>query len=396
MNSRPAGVASPEEAPSEPILKLYIESTSLPLVQQAADLVRGLGRPDIMSLITWLRLPLSEAQLSGLNACYVPQMAAITPEFVGAVCELVRKTGVNRVEIHSNQYHAWRGVVPLLRDLIPLLPGGIDSIRLDLYDDGTRGLIERDELKKEPDPGGTLQLAARDLRRAVLERQALRWGIPQSYAWHHVFATRYHLLRPDLMLGDEAGQALHDCLEPHAVPMQFNQVGQLDEGARQRYLGLFGLDAAECERLKRLSDIPDVLLFTGSSVWDKAQNAELADGQVAAIRRLHSKGLLQKHRQLAYKAHPANLDHSSRLVSALGEGVEIIPSRVPMEVLLMAGLLPRKVAGIGSSSYFSLPMGSIEYLLCRPEAERGDIEAALISLLLRAGLVDGTRLIELT
>ena len=381
--------------PSSSILKLYIDSTTLPLVQQAADFVAGLGQPGIMSIITWLRLPLSDAQLRGANACYIPQTAAVTPAFIGAVCEVVRKSGVSRVEIHSNQHHAWRGVAPLLRELLPLLPERSDSIRLELYDDGTRGLIERDELKRLSDPDGVLRRAAQNLRDAILDGKPLRWGIPQSYAWQHVFPTRYHLLRPDLMLVDGTDNGWHESLSPYVAPMQFDQIGQLDSPARRRYFELFGLDVGQRERLKRLAECPDALLFTGSSVWDKTDNAELADRQISAIQGMHANGLLQKYQPLAFKAHPANLDHSERLASALGERIEIVPPRVPIEVLLMADLLPRKVAGIGSSSYFTLPKGSVDYLLCRPEPDRTETEAGFISLMLRAGLVDSTRLIPL-
>lgn len=389
------GPGAPVPAVAEPVLKLYIDSTSLPLAHQAADLVAGMGQSGIMSLITWLRLPLSDVQLRDFNACYVPQMAAVSAGFIETVCSLVRKTGVKRVEIHSNQYHAWRGVVPLLRQLLPLLPEGGDSLQLELYDDGNIGLIHRAQLKAQPDPARLLRLAAQDLKHAILDGKPLRWGIPQSYAWQHLFPTRYHLLRPDMLLWDAAGKALHDCLAPHVLPMQFNQVQQLGEASRLRYLELFGLDPGQISSLKRLAESPDVLLFIGSSIWDKAKNAELADQQIAAIGQLRAKGLLQKDRELAFKAHPANMDHSSRIASALGERVEILPPRVPMEVLQMAGLLPRRVAGVVSTSYFTLPKGSVEYLLCRPETERTEIETALIPMMLQAGVVDPTQLIPL-
>lgn len=395
MRSSALEAAAPEATLTEPVLKLYIDSTSLPLAHQAADLVAGIGQPGIMSLITWLRVPLSESQLRDLNACYLPQMAAVSPGFVDTVCTLVRKTGVRRVEIHSNQYHAWRGVAPLLRQLLPLLPDGVDAVRLELYDDGNMGLIQRAQLKAQPDPQRLLRLAAEDLKRAVLDGKPLRWGIAQSYAWQHLFATRYHLLRPEILLWDSAGQALHECLAPYVLPMRFDQFKQLDEKAQRRYLELFGLDSVQVARLRPLAENPDVLLFIGSSIWDKAQNAELADRQIAAVGRLRAEGLLQKYRELAFKAHPANMDHSGRLAAALGERVEVIPPRVPMEILQMAGLLPCKVAGVVSSSYFTLPEGAVEYLLCRPESDRTDIEAALIPMMLRAGVVDSTRLIPL-
>ncbi|HSI57161.1 MAG TPA: hypothetical protein VLA16_06375 [Ideonella sp.] len=382
-------------AAAEPVLKLYIDSTSLPLVHQMADFVAGAERPELTQWVTWLRLPLSAEQLAGSNARYLPQLAAVSASFVAAVCQLVKQRGLRRIEIHSNLYHAWRGIVPLLRELIPLLPDARDAITLDLYDDGTVGLLQRETLKAEPDPAALIATAAQGLRRAVFDRQPLAWGLPQSYAWHHLFETRYHLLRRDLLLRDAPGRALHGYFEPFAVDMQFDGLPQLNDAQCQRYLQLFGLDAALAERLAPVAGRSDALLFTGTGTWDKAQNLALAENQLRAIAALHEGGCLPADWPIAYKGHPANTEHDARLMAALGEQVIALPPQVPLEVLLMAGLLPRRVAGVISTTYCTLPAGSIEYLLCRREAVQGGAGSALVNLMLDTGMVDAERLLPL-
>ena len=212
---RPARApATPPAARRELTLKLYVDSTSLSLVQQMADFVACADAPDVIKLITWLRLPLGEAQLKGCGAFYLAQRAAVSAEFVQLVCDSVRRHRFARIELHANQYQAWRGALPLLTALVPLAESLGSRLTLELYDDGTVGLVEREALKALPDPEAALKTAAADLRRGVHQGTAFEWSIAHSYAWQHVLPTRYHLLRRDLLLRDPAGQALHALLDP--------------------------------------------------------------------------------------------------------------------------------------------------------------------------------------
>lgn len=377
------------------VLKLYVDSTSLSLVHQMADFVACAEQPEVVKLITWLRLPLAPEQLAGCNASYVPQMAAVSPAFVATVANAVKRHRFERIELHANQYHAWRGVVPLLQALVPLLPDPGERLFLHLYDDGTVGLVQREALKALPDPAQALAAAAADLRAAVFERRPLRWGIAQGYAWQHLFETRYHMLRRDVLRRDAAGQALHALFEPRAEDMRFDGLPQLTDAQSARYLALFGLDAEVAGRLSPVAGRSDALLFTGSSAWDPAQNRALADTQVRAIAALRENGCVPPEWRIAFKGHPANGTQDHRLVAALGDDVVVLPPRVPLEVLAMAGLLPARVAGVMSSLYCTLPPGAIEYLLCRRCAVEGGAGAPLVDLMLATGMISADRLLPL-
>lgn len=381
------------------VLKVYVDSTSLALVHQMADFVACADSPEVVKLITWLRLPLTPAQLEGCNARYVQQLAAVSPAFVATVVEAVKRHRFERIELHANQYHAWRGAAPLLRALVPVLKAqGSDArerVGLHLYDDGTVGLVQREALKIHADPAAALEAAAADLRRAVFDGQPLRWGVEQGYAWHHLFETRYHMLRPDVLLRDAPGQALHALFEPLAMEMRFDGLPQLSDPQSARYLALFGLDAEVAERLAPVAGRSDALLFTGSSAWDPAQNQRLADTQVQAIATLRANGCVPAEWRIAFKGHPANGTQDHRLVAALGDDVVVLPPRVPLEVLAMAGLLPARVAGVMSSLYCTLPPGAIEYLLCRRCAVEGGAGSVLVDLMLATGMVDAERLLPM-
>lgn len=390
-----AAPVAPQAVATGTVLKLYVDSTSLPLVHQMADFVACADAPQVHKIVTWLRLPQSAAQLAGTQASYLPQMAAVSPAFVARVADTVRRLRPARVEIHANQYHAWRSVVPLLRALVPLFRDPAAALALRLYDDGTVGLLHRETLKADPDPAQALADAAHDLRRAVFDRQPLRWGVPQGYAWQALFDTRYHLLRPDLLLRDAPGRALHALLAPVSEAMRFDGLPALTEAQCARYLAGFGLDTEAADRLAPVAGRADALLFTGSAMWDKADNARLADSLLRAIASLRAGGCLPEGWPIAYKGHPANGDHDARLATALGRRVIVVPPRVPLEVLGMAGLLPQRVAGVLSSSYCTLPPERIEYLLCRRSAVSGGAGSPLVNLMLETGMVTAERLLPL-
>ncbi|MDB6001916.1 MAG: hypothetical protein JWP52_3615 [Rhizobacter sp.] len=390
----PTQTAERGDAAGESTLKLYIDSTSLPLVHQMADFVACADKPEVVKLITWLRLPLSEKQLAGSNALYVQQMAAISPAFVAGVCDLVRRNRFRRVEIHSNQFHSWRGVAPLLRALVPLLPDIRDVVRLHLYDDGSIGLLHREDLKAHADPGRLIDDAAQDLRVHVFDGKPLRWGVPQSYAWHHLFETRYHLLRRDVLLRDASGRALYDYLEPLTSDLRFDGMPHLTDAQQQRYLRLFGLNAEVAESLNTAPGRTS-MLFTGTGVWDKKDNRVLCDSVLKAIEQLRANGCIPPDWRLFYKGHPVSADHDARLMQALGDDVTALPSHVPLEVLMMAGLLPTRLAGVMSSSHLTLPSERIAYLLCRSSATQSAPEAALVRLMLDAGIVSPERMLPL-
>ena len=105
-------------------LKVYVDSTSLSLVRQVADFVTTADDPDHHHLLTWLRLPLTPAQLQGLNAEYLPQLAAVQADFITRVRRTLAETGARRLVVHGNQTHAWRGVMPILAALQACMADG--------------------------------------------------------------------------------------------------------------------------------------------------------------------------------------------------------------------------------------------------------------------------------
>lgn len=384
----------PAEPMDCPLLKLYVDSTSLPLVHQMADFVRCADNPSVTQLITWLRLPLSKDQLAGTNARYVPQLAAVNAAFTNEVVQLVQR-GHRQVEIHSNQYHAWRGVAPLIRALAPGLRSGEVTLRLHLYDDGSIGLLHRDELSQWVDLPQALDHAAKELENHLLDGHALAWNLAHSHAWHKVLPTTYHHLHPLAPLDLPGGQTLIELLESHTEPLRFDGFPKLNEHERARYLSLFGLNDAVLQQLAPIAGAPDMLLFTGTGAWDKAWNLRLHAQQLRAIDVLQRHQCFDGLRAICFKGHPANGDHDAKLCAALGTKVITLPPKVPLEVLLMAGLLPQHMAGVLGSFHCSVPPSMIQAVICQAGPPLGGTSQPLVNWLLRHQIITPAQLLPL-
>jgi hypothetical protein len=395
--SRPAAApaAPPVQARTGRTLKLYVDSTSLSLVQQMADFVACADSPDTIKLITWLRLPLDKAQLKQYGAVYAAQRAAVSPAFVQQVCESVRRQRFEHIELHTNQYQAWRGALPLLRSLAPLAQSLGSRLTLELYDDGIAGPLQREKLKASPDPEAALAAAGAELKRAVFDGAALEWGIAHSYAWQYLLPARYHLLKRELLLRDTPGRALHAVLEKVVTDMRFDGLPHLSEAQQALYLQLFGLDATVGARLAELAARSDAMVFTATATRIKEDNLHLRNGQLKAIAALRAGGVLDACGVIAYKGHPANGEYDADMMAALGEGTVALPPRVPLEVLMMAGLLPWQVGGTASSSFCTLPPERIAFMLCEKSALHGGRGAPMLQLMLDSGMVDPARVLPL-
>lgn len=369
------------------ILKLYVDSTSLSLVEQMFDYVQCAEDPNVFKIITWLRLAVPERHLILHNAAYVPQMAAVSADFVDSVRSLVVGNPIRLVEIHSNQTHAWRGVVPLMRALVgPLEAAGI-ALRLHLYDDGSLSVMQRETLKSEAGLDEALRRAALDLGRAIQGLAAPSNNVLQSHAWHLLFDTTYHMLRRDLLCSDEAGRRVNQAFAACAQDMQLDQWASLSETQRWLYLSMFGIGEAERAALQSWASDPKAWLFTGTATWDAAPNERLGKAQLRTVQALRESGRLPEGARIGFKAHPANPAYNDALRRALGEDVLEVPAQVPLEVLLMAKLLPSNRCGVLSSAFFTLPPTQTRFVVVDASSEAEALALPLVRLMLRAGAI---------
>lgn len=386
----PAAQAQATAAGSGVTLKLYIDSTSLSVIHQMADFVASAEQRNVVKVVTWLRCPLDENQLAAYSALYLKQLAAVTPQFVSAVCQLVQRVGAQRLVVHSNHHHARNGVLPVLRTLLARGQLTPEQIELHLYDDGRLSLRHRGELAATPDLGTTLDQGATALRRWLLDGVAAPWNIATSYGWQHTVRTTYHMLRPELLLAAPAATALPEALRQAMRCMRFDHAQTLGPALWQRYLGHYGLDVAGRRALRQFAQQPSSFLFVGTAVWDKTDNARYRDLQLRSMAALRQRGLLPAGGAggaLGFKGHPANSDHEPELRRALGEACVQVPARLPLEVMMMDGLLPARLDGVISSAYLTLPPEKLAFMLCDDTDAAACLQHPDVRLLLDLGLV---------
>lgn len=371
------------------ILKLYIDSTSLSLVPQAADFVQCADDADTAKVITWLRVTLGEKQIEGRQAVYLPQMAAVSAEFIQAVIGLANEHPFRLVEIHSNQVHSWRGVLPLLRHLLPVLDAKGAQLRLHLYDDGSLSLLQRETLKAQADLPGALARAAAQLRGVLRERASLQqWTVLHSHAWHLAVDTTYHMLRRDILRRDERGAEVAACFDGVARDMRLDVFGELDARQQAMYLDLFGVDETTRRRLGAVAADERSFLFTGTGAFDKPINDRLGQAQLRTIAKLHAQEMFPSGGPMCFKAHPANSAYTSALCAALGEGTIELPPQVPLEVLMSAGCLPANLGGVLSTLHLTLPAQRVRFAVCDAKTKREALELPLVRLMIEGGCLE--------
>lgn len=368
-------------------LRLYIDSTSLSVIHQMADFVACADRPDVLKLITWLRCPLDPERLEACHGRYLPQRAAISPAFVEQVCALLRERRIGRLVVHSNHHHAGDGVFPLLRALVRERLLAPAQIVLHLYDDGRLSLRQREQLAADPQAARAMEAGARALHAAVMDGAALPRDLAANHGWHRVFDTTYHMLRPERLLA--ARPDLDPAFVARVQPMRFDHAERLGPEAWQRYLGWYGLQAGEREVLRALAQDPDAFLFVGTSAWDPADNARYRDLQLQSMAALRQQGLLPASARLAFKGHPANRAHQDVLAQALGQGAPVlqVPARLPLEVMLMDGLLPAAYGGVISTAFLVLPPERLRFVLCNAASRAEALQQTDVRLLLDLGIV---------
>jgi hypothetical protein len=373
-------------------VRLYIDSTSLSVVHQMADLVASIDRPDVVKVITWLRCPLDEAQLAGAQALYVKQLAAVSPAFVNLVCQLIERVGARRLEIHSNHHHARNGVLPVVRQVLQRRLLAPEQIALDLYDDGRLSLRHRDELAALPNLPQALAEGAAALRRTLLDGAPLAWSLPASYGWQACLETRYHVLRPERMLDAVPPATLGQPLAAALRPMRFDHAQRLGPQRWERYLGFYGLAPQARQDLRAFAADPDAFVFVGMSVWDADENRRRQRLQIDTIAALRAMGLLS-HGRMGFKGHPANLDGEQALRSALGESTFLVPARLPLELMMMDGLLPPALGGVISTAYLSLPADRLRFVVCNAATTAECLAQPDVQALLDLGVVTPDRVL---
>jgi hypothetical protein len=355
-----------------------------------ADFVGCADDRDVIKLITWLRCPLDEAQLHGAQALYLKQMAAVSPAFIDVVCQLLQRFHVQRLELHSNHHHARNGVLPLLRSVLArrlLAPG---QIALELYDDGRLSVRHRGELAALPDLGQALVDGAEALRATVFDGAPTVWSLATSYSWHRFFETRYHMLWPELYLSEGSSTGWDDGLKAAARPMRFDHAHALGPARWSRYLAYFGLQAAQRQALRAFASDPESFVFVGMSVWDAQENRRRLHLQLDTIAALRERGLLDFGR-LGFKGHPANLDGEASLRTALGDNVQPVPARLPLEVMMMDGLLPAAFGGVISTAYLNLPPERLRFMICNAASPSECLAQPDVQVMLKLGMITPDR-----
>jgi hypothetical protein len=368
----------PPPRPGMRTLKLYIDSATLPVIHQMADFVRCEFDPDVFKLVTWRRFPMTADAAAASQTIYFHQLANVSRDFVGLACALVSEIRPDRLEFHTNHIWALGGLAPVVRALIRrrlVDPGQID---LRIYGDGTWEIRDREAMGLSGQLGVELEAAALRLSDLLFGPHERPSDPLMNYGWHRLFRTTYEGLCWDRFFA-RVGPQLRDGgrLEAATRTMRFDHAQALPPELWTRYLAKMGITEELAARLRPLAVDPETFMFVTLSSWDPALNRYFRDVLITTIRRLRADGWIPARSPIAFKGHPANPEYDQDLMDVLAEEgapVTHIPARVPIEVLDMAGLLPRNVGGTSSSSYHTIAPDRVRFI-CGPETDPEAVRA---------------------
>ena len=375
-------------------LEIYIDRATLPTVQQAAMLVGS--QSSNPKLICWQRHPIdNKALLQRINA---KSFSSIAPLCQHAT-EVLSSHQSSHVTIYGNTYWS-KDLARLIRHLSQI--SGVEIKQLELVDDGSSEYQkmfhwQRLSLSKQIQD---LQAGLENLKSyltdgdnsliRLLTRHSnkLPRRISSIFNWHHLFPTTYHMLRMDYLDKPELSQ-LKRYLDGNTQQIRWDYMSNSLFSEEQQSLFYQLLNVSlEDQALIQARDRQQQAEFMFIGVDSTSASGELQTKVIADSRQ--ESGLIPQinAKKMLFKGHPF-AKFNQVIVDA--HQMDEMPSMIPFETLIMTGNLPKKVGGMASSLYFSLPNNyHIEYIVF--SGSKKDLEEhALLQIMLYLKVISPER-----
>lgn len=365
----------------------------MPSVQQATKIANNQNQHP--KFICWRRHPVNnEALLKGINAASFVSITSLCQH----ATKLLAGHHHSHITIYGNTYWS-KDLARLIRYLTRI--SGVEIKKLELIDDGsseyqkmfswqrlsfdeqTRNLATGLQNLKSYLSGSDNKL----LRLLAGHSNKLPRHLSSFMNWHKLFPTTYHMLRMDYLDKPELNQLkLH--LDNNTQQIRWNYIADnlFDNEQQSLFYQLLGISLAEQQQLRTSRQQQHDFMFIcvdSSNASSELQVKVIADSrqESGVIPKLTAKNML-------FKGHPF-ADFNQTIIDAhqMGE----MPAMIPFETLIMTGNLPKKVGGMASSLYFSLPKNyHIEYIVF--SGSKQDLEEhALLQIMLYLKVISPER-----
>ncbi|MEG1419369.1 MAG: hypothetical protein RSA95_06210 [Citrobacter sp.] len=347
-------------------VKLYIEPASLPLTQQLLNYIRSYEDDSVINIVAFQRLKLNMDYINKKNTAFIDNINIGLSEKLIKIAEFINGVKPLLIEIHTN-IHRERDILFPLMKLLAVSFSLVD-IKLHLYDDGSGSLIERAAIEsldsRELD---RLMLKRREQLLGVLTRGSKKeyeWNVVDNYIWHYILDVTYYFIPPRLRISKNE---FYKKLEQHVIYSNFNIQEQYSVKEKALLLKLVSFPVELYNKLEKIKKEPDVLLFITSYCPDPLKVLTYHQRLITLISILKSSGKIPDSSKVIFKGHPENRKLNHEICLAIGSDVIRVPDEIPVEFLSSFDLLPRKIGGEFSSTFFCMEDINAEFIILKGE-----------------------------
>ncbi|EPF6161495.1 TPA: hypothetical protein MX214_004776 [Citrobacter sedlakii] len=332
-------------------VKLYIEPASLPLTLQLLNYIKSSQDNTIIHIIAFQRLRLNTEYINKQNTAFIYNINTGLEEKLSKMAGFVKGIRPESIEIHTNIHRERDILFPLMKLLAAFHPP--EKISLHLYDDGSGTLIERAAIETldSPDFDRLMEKRKQQLQAVLLGRSTREyaWNTIDNYLWHYLLETQYYFIAPPRK---KKTNAFYQRLEKHVTYTGFSVLDRVTPEEKTRLLNLVNFPMALYAQLESLRADPQALLFITSYCLDPFMAANWHQRLLALINTLKNQGGIPPAAKVVFKGHPENKSNNDELYRAVGAQAVRIPDAIPVELLNAFGLLPARIGGEFSSTFF--------------------------------------------
>ncbi|MCK3654739.1 hypothetical protein A4G19_02860 [Pasteurellaceae bacterium Macca] len=344
-------------------LILYLDYATLPALNQLMHFIDHFEDKESLRLFGLFRFNLPESIKNYFpeNHIYITQRGNehINDQLVfnQTLEEIIQHTdALIKLEIHLNLTHSFI----MFNDILKILsryPDKVSFKHLHLYDDGSGNYVKLHQAMLDKN----FEEELRSELHLIKTDKKFKNNTINFYFFNEFLPTTYHLLRPDYFKNNSKLNNLWEYLSDKQVKMTYFDHAR-NWSYSQQFLFLELLNVSLTEFNDSLNSLLHHSLFIGTTtlfINEKALKDEQKSMNEIILNSLHDPLHPQYiPEKLAYKKHPADYQNEYLLTQKYSD-IKIISNKIPLEVFLIFGMMPKKTFGHASSILLSLPQERI-------------------------------------
>ena len=377
-------------------LKLYLSSGSVQTIPQMLDLAYCAYDLSIVKIICWYRTELTQFQLRGTNAFYIPQKYIVSPEFVNKIMEIISVFKPQQIEIHANLGFTNVELYRVLASVTRIVDR--ERLKIHLYDDGMQSIIDRFEFSRLKEKEFNelknsclhyLSTILKDETNPYADYLRSRWPTLMNYLWHHFFDVTYHIM-------DKHEGRLYHTVTPfqqfiinNTQTLQHASIEHTDPKTLAFCLSLLKLDILTLNKIKHKKQQENSLLYMGAGYLNAEKDNAITNKQIIKIESMKAQGIIREQDRLIFKAHPINhINNRERIEQALGNDVYTLPNSIPFEILPLIGLTPPDIICTFSTLIFTMNPTSFRHIIGNADTTSASLKNPILQALVKEKIIN--------